>query len=92
MTYKGSNWTRGELGNVPDPNPSIPCQMCEESYAYQDYWKERYVDVENGNPHQDTWVCDECHERARDWLERQKRKRSNQQLTAFADTGQQKPR
>ena len=29
MTYKGSNWTRGELGNVP-PSPSSIIVECNE--------------------------------------------------------------
>ena len=38
MTYKDSNWTRGELGNVPDTNPTIECadQQCDETVRAQD--------------------------------------------------------
>jgi len=84
VTYKGSNWTRGELGNVPDPNPSIDCADCDESFDFRDYWKPRVIEgdrVENPNdPDGEPWRCDDCHER-HERLTRRREK--NQELTAF---------
>jgi len=80
MTYKGSNWTRGELGNVPDPNPLIDCSECGESHGWQDYWYERYVEAEDKNAHEDEFVCDSCNEE-REKLEQ--KKMNNQNLSAY---------
>lgn len=82
MTYKGSNWTRGELGNVPDENPRIDCADCGESFAWRDYWKPRYVEPDDVDPRTATFRCDDCKERH----ERQKRRRENNQtLETFAE-------
>lgn len=77
MTYKGTNWTRGELGHgVPDPNPSIPCAECSDEYRFQDYWKPRYVEPEDATPREDTWLCDEC----KDW---ERRREENHAVTEW---------
>ena len=75
MTYKGSNWTRGELGNVPDPNPYVPCASCEQQFKWRDYWQSRVLDGDRvDDPNSDEpWRCDECHERH----ERLTRRREN---------------
>lgn len=74
--YKGTGWTRGDLGNVPDPNPFIDCHDCGESYKWQDYWKPRVVEgdrVDEPNDPDEPWRCDSCHERH----ERETRRRKN---------------
>jgi len=84
MTYKGSNWTRGELGNVPDENPSVDCADCGESFNWRDYWKPRYVEPDDVDPRTATLRCDECRERH----ERLTRRRENNQtLEKFATDG-----
>ncbi|ELZ96212.1 hypothetical protein [Haloferax sulfurifontis] len=88
MTYKGSNWTRGELGNVPDENPRIDCADCGESFAWRDYWKPRVVEGDRvEDPRTDEpWRCDDCHERH----ERLTRRRENNQtLETFAEGRQE---
>lgn len=75
MTYKGSNWTRGELGHVPDENPVIECKDCGESFGWRDYWKERI------NRPEDPFLCDSClNERVR----RQRREENNQEITRWS--------
>lgn len=84
MTYKGSNWTRGELGNAPDENPSIDCVDCGEPFGWRDYWKPRVVDRDDVDPRTATFRCDDCKRRH----ERQTRRReNNQDLAAFAGGG-----
>lgn len=84
MTYFGTNWTRGELGNVPDENPFIECPDCEKSYTWQGYWKPRYVDGKDWNPGNVEWLCDECLDRAKAEYELHKKKRDNAAITEFA--------
>lgn len=85
MTYKGTNWTRGELGHAPpDPNPSIPCVQCDTGYNFQDYWEPRYVEPDGVDPHAVAWVCDECIERAKAELRIHKNKQDHRQLGEFA--------
>ena len=63
MTYKGSSWTRGDLGGGPDYNPGIACHDCGERFPWLDYWKPRVLEgdrvdsPESGEP----WRCDHCH-------------------------------
>jgi len=80
MTYKGSNWTRGVLGNIPDLNPLIDCSDCGESYGWQDYWHERYVEAEDKNAHEDEFVCDSCEKERKN---HERRRNNNLQLTAY---------
>jgi len=83
MTYKGSNWTRGELGNVPDENPSVPCADCGKSFRWRDYWKPRVVDgdrVEEPNDPDEPWRCDDCHDR---YERRTRRRQNNQRITEW---------
>jgi len=85
VTYKGSNWTRGELGNVPDRNPSVDCADCGEGFDWRDYWKPRVVDgdrVENPNS-DEPWRCDDCHE----YHERQTRRHENNRTLEEAVLG-----
>jgi len=84
VTYKGSNWTRGELGHDVIRDPSIPCEGCDERYGYLDYWVPRYVDGRDWNPKEVCWICDACLERAREEHELHKRKESHTQLSEFA--------
>jgi hypothetical protein len=83
MTYKGSNWTRGELGHDINRNPLINCGMCGESYRYRNYWCERYVDGKSWRPDNVEWLCDECMEHVKREYELHKKKRANAQLTEF---------
>lgn len=50
---------------APDPNPYIPCAGCEERFKFEDYWKPRYVNPDDANPQEDTWLCDDCKEHER---------------------------
>lgn len=84
MTYKGTGWTRGDLGNVPDRNPHIDCHECGDSYKWQDYWKPRYVEGRDWNPASVHWLCDGCLMAAREDYEEHKRRREHKQLTEFA--------
>jgi len=84
MTYKGSNWTRGELGNVPDQNPFVPCFDCGTDFKWQDYWKVRYVDGLDFNLHETALLCDDCLERYREEYDLYKRKQQNASLGEFA--------
>lgn len=78
MTYKGSNWTRGELGHpAPDPNAPVPCHGCGRDYPFRGYWKERVIEGERvEDPHEEQWRCDRCHEI-------HERRRANQSLAEF---------
>jgi hypothetical protein len=60
MTYKGSNWTRGDLGAVPEQDPNVACPACGRTYDFEDYWKPRYVDADGPTPPTSDWECDEC--------------------------------
>jgi len=62
MTYKGSNWTRGELGHAsPDRNPDIECAGdCGQSFTLDGYWSERYLEPAEIDEHEVDWLCDEC--------------------------------
>ena len=51
---------RNDLMEPPDPKPSIPCHECGEHRPYKEYWKPRYVDPEDVDPHESTWLCDDC--------------------------------
>jgi hypothetical protein len=63
MTYKGSNWTRGELGNVPDPDPTIRCDepTCDAATNTQDSdgW------LKDANP-EVPLLCPDCRESVSD--------------------------
>lgn len=83
MTYKGSNWTRGELGHAVERDPSIDCPNCGESHLYQDYWKPRYVDGREWNPAEIHWLCDECLDAARREYELHQRREQHAVLTEF---------
>lgn len=83
MTYKGSNWTRGELGHDPVRDPAIDCPGCGEPHGYLDYWVPRYVDGKGWNPREITWLCDECIDTAKEEYELHKRKRQNAARTEF---------
>lgn len=60
----------------PDLNPYIPCAECGERFTFEEYWQPRYVDPDDVNPHEDTWLCDGCKD-----VER--RAEENQALDAF---------
>lgn len=63
----------------PDPNPYIPCAGdCGDRYKFEEYWKPRYVEPEDANPHEDEWLCDNC-------LTLKQRRENNQDLEAFTD-------
>lgn len=82
MTYKGTGWTRGDLGNVPDRNPFISCAECGESFKWQGYWEPRIVDGDRVDaPHSDEpWLCDDCHERQ---ARLTRRRENNQKITEW---------
>jgi len=44
MTYKGSNWTRGDLGAVPEQPDTVACPVCGETYDVAEYWRPRYIE------------------------------------------------
>jgi hypothetical protein len=77
MTYKGSNWTRGELGHDIDRNPNIPCEICGRSFGCMEYWKPRWEGFE---PDTNESRCDECQERADEMHEKLE---NNQRITEF---------
>jgi hypothetical protein len=78
MTYKGSNWTRGELGNVPDTNPTLACDgPCGRSWSFKDYWDGRW---QLGDPATATMLCDECLSEAIDYHDR---KTKNKEITEW---------
>jgi uncharacterized protein YlaI len=62
MTYKGSNWTRGELGNVPDRNPTVHC--AEETCDRSEQAKDLTDDWQLENDPEIPVLCPECKERA----------------------------
>ena len=45
---------------APDPNPRMPCHECGDEYRYKEYWKPRYVDPDDVDPHEATWLCGDC--------------------------------
>lgn len=79
MTYKGSNWTRGELGHPePDPNEPLPCRDCGRDFPFQDYWKPRVIDGDRvDDPHKEPWRCDRCHRI-------HERRENNQKITEWS--------
>jgi hypothetical protein len=83
MSYKGTGWTRGDLGIVPDRNPSIACHECGSEHRYQEYWKPRYVDGMDWNPADVCWLCDACLNGAYREYDRVRRGRDHRQLTEF---------
>ena len=83
MTYKNSNWTRGELGHDIERNPLMDCPECNESYRYQDYWQERDVEGKEWNPNKVKWLCDDCIEQAKQEYELHKKRREHSQLKEF---------
>lgn len=42
-----------------DRNPSFPCEICGESFNWQDYWKDRLLGGD-GDPREASMWCDEC--------------------------------
>jgi RNase P subunit RPR2 len=78
--YKGTGWTRGDLGNVPDPNPNVACHECGAEHRYKDYWKQRYVENRDWNPAAVYWLCDECLDQMYAEYDRVKRGREHRQL------------
>ena len=82
MMYKGSNWTRGELGHERPADPSVPCAVCESHYKVNNDWGPRYIDNDQHEP--DGWVCDECIERARQEYDLAKKERNHKNLQEFA--------
>ena len=42
-----------------DRNPSIPCRICNESFSWKDYWKDRITGDEH-DPREVPFECDEC--------------------------------
>jgi len=60
MTYKGSNWTRGDLGAVPEQPDTIACPVCGETYDFAEYWRPRYIEGDGTAPPTSEWECDEC--------------------------------
>ena len=51
-------------GGPVDRNPTMKCEICNEGHKWQDYWKARI------NTPKDEFICDECLERACNWLGR----------------------
>jgi hypothetical protein len=46
---------------IPDPNPTIPCGVCGESFPFKKYWEPRVIDGERvTDPRNETWRCDDC--------------------------------
>jgi len=84
MTYKGTNWTRGELGHDRIRDPSLPCMDCGEKYGYLNYWVPRYVDDRDWHPREVAWICDDCLERAEEEYRIHKRERNHAQLTEWS--------
>jgi len=81
--YKGTNWTRGDLGHEIDRDPMIDCHQCDEKYRYMDYWKPRYVDGTDWVPRQVAYICDECIEQAKREHELHKKRQRNAQITEW---------
>ncbi|WP_066418979.1 hypothetical protein [Halorubrum aethiopicum] len=42
-----------------DRNPSMPCEICGESFTWLDYWKDRILDGD-GDPSEASFWCDDC--------------------------------
>jgi len=83
MTYKGTNWARGDLGHDIERNPLMDCDQCGQSYRYQDYWHDRYVKGQSWNPNKVKWICDECIEQAKAEYELHKKRENHAQLTEW---------
>jgi len=77
MTFRGSNWTRGELGAVPEQDEYIACADCGDEYHFQDYWVPRYLSGSNHTDDIREWYCDECADKSR-------QERLNRQLEDFS--------
>lgn len=84
MTYKDSNWTRGELGNVPDRNPTIECsdEQCDTTTPADDAegW---LLDADPAVP----VLCPACRERTPEHrlTPTEARRESNRQLADYAE-------
>jgi hypothetical protein len=69
---------------IPDQNPDVPCYDCGNSFGWEDYWIERYVDGVDFNLHEIVFLCDHCLEEYHKVYELHKRKEQNAQLGEFA--------
>jgi hypothetical protein len=76
MTFKGSNWTRGDLGAEPEQDEYIACAECGDEYNFREYWVPRYLEGDDRTDDVREWYCDDCSTQSR-------HERLNQQLTKF---------
>jgi len=77
MTFRGSNWTRGDLGAVPEQVELIACADCGDEFDFEGYWVPRYLAGGDRTDDIREWYCDDCADRSR-------HERLNQQLTEYA--------
>lgn len=61
----------------------MDCHKCGDSYNYQDYWEDRYVDGYDWNPAEVYWLCDECLDEMYAWYERRAAERDHRTLTEW---------
>lgn len=58
MGYKGHpGWTDGDVGNVPDRNPRLSCDGCDESALWQSI---KNGDWQISNDPTEPLLCPEC--------------------------------
>lgn len=50
-----------DRGQFVDRNASMPCEICRESFAWQDYWKDRILSADCDHRDAELW-CDDCTE------------------------------
>jgi len=67
-----------------DRNPSIDCDECDQSYYYQDYWQERYVEGKGWDPHKVHWLCDDCLDSMYEWYNTRKREEEHKTLQEWS--------
>lgn len=85
MTYKGTGWTRGDLGNVPDRNPWIECNGCDRRERYQSLKDDDWEDWQKPSDPDVPLLCPECKDGSVGVKSVEERRKSNRSITEWAE-------
>jgi len=64
---------------------SIQCPECGESYNFEDYWNERYVEGKDWDARGVYWICGDCLEEMYAWYERRRKAREHKTITEWSE-------
>jgi len=71
--------TDGRGRNPTEYQPRAECEICGETFGWEDYWQGRIL---LGNPAENDFECDDCQERTGKWYDRLT---NNQRITEWIE-------